>query len=92
MIKEGLLVVCDRCGRTEFAERFHGTASISVAKRIIIWEGNRYEMKCEGWYRPHCDIMLCPHCNAVRKDIDIRFMRGQSVSIPALDGKEDGLG
>lgn len=89
MIKEGLLVVCDRCGRTEFAERFHGTASMGVAKRIIIWEGNRYEMKSEGWHRPHCDIMLCPNCNAVQKTINGRFMRGKSVSIPALNGKED---
>lgn len=74
--KIGMLVTCNRCGRTCFRPQ--------IGDR-----GDYFKTTEKGWSYdfsgPEGTIDFCPHCAALKNSINKRFLAGKSVSIPALN-------
>lgn len=78
MIKEGRLLVCDRCGRTEFKE--------GNKCETYKWNG--------AWWTlisgEDNGKSLCPACKALLESVTESIIQGKSVSIPELEHRPIG--
>lgn len=84
MIKEGRIVYCDRCGVSAF-QSLNKTATEALGKPY-------YHDFPKGWY-VYTDVHdayhnLCPHCFALLKTIENRFLEGKSINMPAVESRK----
>ena len=75
MKQKGVLVTCDRCGKTEFIEKLEGPFARGASELII--DGEVYKALYYGWTEREIQgekTNLCPACSKIFENFEKTFM------------------
>lgn len=76
MKQKGILLTCDRCGKTEFLKKLEGPYSRACSEYII--DGEVYQEPGYNWTEREIrdeKKNLCPRCSEIFEDFEKEFFR-----------------